>query len=213
MQLASVNLAPVTDGTAIGKLPQVGPVAVGRLGLAGDGVGSPKHHGGPDQAVYAYGAPDYDWWRDAGGLGALVQPGLFGDNLTISGLLSAELAVGDRLECEGGVVLEVTSARIPCATLARRVGAADFVRRFAAAERPGAYLRVLVTGEVRAGETVTLAPAADRSVSVLETQHLYYDTNAPPERLRTALAAPLAARTRTLFEERLARHTAKGPCA
>ena len=119
MRVVSVNVKlPPRGGTAIDKQPQAGPVAVTVDGLAGDGVGNKRHHGGPDQAVYAYGTPDYAWWEAE--LGRPLAPGTFGENLTIEGLESAELAIGDRLVA-AGVTLEVTSPRIPCATLAARM--------------------------------------------------------------------------------------------
>ena len=101
MRVVSVNVkVPPPGGTAIDKQPQAGPVAVTVDGLAGDGVGNTKHHGGPDQAVYAYGTPDYAWWEAE--LGRPLAPGTFGENLTIDGLESAGLAIGDRLVADGG---------------------------------------------------------------------------------------------------------------
>src|SRR5437763_605949 len=124
MRLLSVNVARphrvVLNGrgrrTAILKRPVTGPVDVGELGLVGDEVGSKKHHGGPDQAVYLYGRDDYAWWERE--LDEELAPGTFGENLTVEGLHSAELRIGDRLEVGDAVVLEVTAPRIPCATLA-----------------------------------------------------------------------------------------------
>src|SRR4051794_38830966 len=127
MRLLSVNLARpervVLNGrvrrTAILKRPVAGPVEVGQLGLAGDEVASKKHHGGPDQAVYVYGTDDYAWWGRE--LGEELAPATFGENLTVEGLRSAELRIGDRLEVGDSVVLEVTAPRIPCETLAGRM--------------------------------------------------------------------------------------------
>ncbi len=67
----------------------------GELGLEGDFIANQKHHGGPDQAVYIYGQADYDFWAEA--LGQPVEPGLFGENLTISGLESGNFNIGDYL--------------------------------------------------------------------------------------------------------------------
>ena len=99
-----------------------------------------KHHGGPDQAVYVYLSEDYDWWSKT--LGRPIAPGTFGDNITISGLTSADLAIGDRL-IAGDVVIEVTTPRIPCNTLAARMGDPGFVKAYRDAGRPGAYCRVI----------------------------------------------------------------------
>src|SRR5262245_6324727 len=101
MKLLSVNVGRAEQGistgeTGINKLPVHGSVAVSGAGLEGDVVCDTKHHGGPDQAVYVYGAPDYDWWMEA--LGRDLSYGAFGENLTIGGLESAGIRIGDRLE-------------------------------------------------------------------------------------------------------------------
>ncbi|MEL7208340.1 MAG: MOSC domain-containing protein, partial [Actinomycetota bacterium] len=143
MKLLSVNrsepreveLAGRTSVTGIVKEPVDGSVSVAAEGLDGDGVGNTKDHGGPDQAVYLYGTEDLDWWSAHG---VDVGPGLFGENLTVTGLASAAIEVGDRFVV-GDVLLEATAPRIPCATLSARVGDGDFKSRFADARRPGVY--------------------------------------------------------------------------
>jgi MOSC domain-containing protein YiiM len=187
--------------TAILKNQVEGPVAVGPLGIAGDEVADRENHGGPDQAVYLYTVEDYAWWAKE--LGRRLDPGTFGENLTVSGLESAELAVGDRFRI-GEVELEVTAPRIPCSTFAARMGDAGWVKRFARAGRPGAYLRVLATGAVAAGDEVSLDPAADRSVPLLDLVRLFYDRKASATDLERALGAPVAERARADLERRLA---------
>ncbi len=203
MQVVSVNVKlPPKGGTAIDKQPQPGRVAVTVDGLAGDGVGNRRHHGGPDQAVYAYGTPDYAWWEAE--LGRPLGPATFGENLTIDGLESAALAIGDRLVATG-VTLEVTSPRIPCATLAARMDDPGFIRRFHDARRPGVYLRVLEPGEIGEGDEVALERAPKGALTALELQDLYYDRKAPADAIERALRQPIDIRTRRDFERRLAR--------
>ena len=213
MHILSVNLSPVRsvrleDGrehrTGILKRPVEGRVAVGLLGLVGDEVGNPKHHGGPDQAVYLYGADDYAWW--SAGLGRGLEPGTFGENLTLPGLGEARL--GDRYRV-GTALLEVTAPRVPCSTLAGRMGEAGFVKRFAEAGRPGAYARVLEPGEVAAGDEARLIPAPPEHPTILEVLRLY--VGSPPERndravVERALACPaLASRARADLERQRSR--------
>jgi MOSC domain-containing protein YiiM len=144
---------PVTSG--IWKHPVVGPVAVCGVNLAGDDQADRHAHGGPDKAVYAYALQDYRFWRDEGGLAVDAEPGLFGENLTIAGLDVSDARIGERWEV-GGVLLEVSQPRIPCYKLGMRVGDPAFPRRFAAAERPGAYLRIVREGFVTAGDEVAV---------------------------------------------------------
>ncbi|MBK8794070.1 MAG: MOSC domain-containing protein, partial [Holophaga sp.] len=123
MQLISVNLGEErifdnnTGKTGIYKFPAAGPVAITELGLVGDAVSDTKHHGGPDQAVYVYGAGDYAWWAEE--LGRDLPPGMFGENLTISELESAEFLAGDCLQV-GAVTLQVTAPH-RCGDLAARM--------------------------------------------------------------------------------------------
>jgi len=215
MRLVSINVARPSRvllggrarHTAILKQPVAGPVELGELGLAGDEVGSTKHHGGPDQAVYAYGTDDYAWWSRE--LGQALAPATFGENLTIEGLRSGELCVGDRLEVGDAVVLEVAAPRIPCANLAARMGDPLFVKRFARAARPGAYLRVIRSGTVEAGDPVRLVAAPDTALPIIELLALYFDRKAPPERLAAALAAPVAVRARRDLQARYDRRQAR----
>ena len=209
MRLLSVNVgdeAPIEGArksgkTGIYKRPVQGPVEVLSGGLAGDTISDKQNHGGPDQAVYVFGAPDYEWWSEE--LGRDLPPGTFGENLTVSGLESAALCVGDRFGV-GSAVLEVTAPRIPCLTLAVRMGDPAFLKRFRRAERPGVYCRVLREGEVRAGQPVAYSPYAGERVPVLEVFRAFFDGNPGEDVLRRQLSVPIAARARRAYEEQLA---------
>lgn len=209
MRLVAVNvarprialLAGQPRKTAIFKQAVVGPVEVQVEGLAGDAVANRDDHGGPDQAIYLYSTDDYAWW--AAQLGRELVPAAFGENLTVDGVESGGLLVGDRLRVGGGVLLEVTAPRIPCSTLSGRLEEPRFVRWFANAGRPGAYLRVLAPGSVEASLPVELDRSAASSVSLLQLVRLLYDRSAAPADLERALEAPIAERLRDLLERRL----------
>ena len=207
MQLISVNIGrersikigEQSDTTGIFKTPVTTAVDITPLGLADDAVVDVKHHGGHDQAVYVYGAPDYAWWSAE--LGTELEPGTFGENLTIDGLESAQLNVGDVLHI-GAVSLQVTAARIPCSTLAARMGDPMFVKRFRAAARPGVYCRVLRAGAVQAGAAVALERYTGATISIVEMFRDFYDPRPSAETIRRHLAAPIAERARTDVEEK-----------
>jgi MOSC domain-containing protein YiiM len=188
--------------TGIFKRGVEGPVSVTLLGLAGDTISDTENHGGLDQALYIYGAPDYAWWSEE--LGRELPPGTFGDNLTISGLRSAECCIGDRF-LVGPVILEVTAPRIPCSTLSARMGDRMFVKRFMRAERPGLYCRVVREGEVRAGDAVELARYEGEKVLATELFRDFFDTETPESTLRRHLSVPIAARARKHKEDQLRR--------
>lgn len=207
MRISSINIGEAksiahrgkTIVTGIGKQAAAGPVFVGIEGLANDAICDLEHHGGPDQAVYAYSSDDYRWWSDQ--LATEVQAGTFGDNLTIDGL-PANMNVGDRLLVRD-VVLEATSPRIPCSTLAAQMQDSNFGLAFRRAERPGIYFRVLNEGEVAAGDSVTFVPNPDSDVSILDIYRLAYEVRPDASSLQAVLDAPLADRMRVKFEKQL----------
>ena len=138
--------------TAIDKRPVEGPVKVHRLGLHGDIQASRIHHGGEDQALYAYSQDDADYWAEE--LGRDIPPGYFGENLRVSGIDATNAVIGERWKIGLDVEVEVTSPRMPCATFQRRVGVPNWVARFGEAGRVGSYLRVVRTGTIQAGDHI-----------------------------------------------------------
>jgi MOSC domain-containing protein YiiM len=156
--------------TAIGKKPVDGPVQVsaptaekGVSGLAGDAICDVRHHGGVDQAVYAYAREELDAWAEE--LGQELPNGMFGENLTTSGLTVSGALIGERWRIGATLLLEVSATRIPCRTFAGWMDRGRWVRTFTDRARPGAYLRVLTPGEIRAGDEVTVEHRPDHGVS------------------------------------------------
>jgi MOSC domain-containing protein YiiM len=138
--------------TAIDKRAVEGPVRVHKLGLWGDIQASRVHHGGEDQALYAYSQDDADYW--IGELHRELPPGIFGENLRISGINATNAVIGERWKIGLGVEVEVTSPRVPCATFQRRMDEPQWVKRFGDAGRVGTYLRVVRTGSIQAGDHI-----------------------------------------------------------
>jgi len=207
MQLISINIgrtqaihgAKASGITGIYKLP-VDTAQITAEGLHDDAICDRANHGGVDQAVYVYGTPDYAWWSAE--LGRALAPGTFGENLTITDLESAQLHIGDRLRI-GDVVLEVTAPRIPCVTLARRMGDPAFVKRFRYAERPGLYCRVIQAGVVQVGQSVVLAPYTGATITAIEMFQAFYTGHLDAATLRRHLAAPIAIRDRVDKQKQL----------
>jgi MOSC domain-containing protein YiiM len=181
MKLLSVNLGrpetvPYTDHpeglTGIDKRPVDGPVRVadpgpkglGASGLAGDAVCETRHHGGTDQAVYVMAREDLDAWERT--LGRPLRNGSFGENLTTEGIDVSGALIGERWGIGAEVVLEVTSGRIPCRTFQGHLGEKGWVKRFTERGAPGAYLRVIRPGGIRAGDAVRILHRPDHGVTV-----------------------------------------------
>jgi MOSC domain-containing protein YiiM len=207
--LVSVNTGRVeelvtrarTFRTAIVKRPRTGPVHAGRLGLEGDEQGDRRVHGGVDKAVYLYTAEHYDFWR--GELGEPeLSPGTFGENLTVAGLDETQLHIGDELMI-GGARFQVSEPRLPCATLAARMGRPDMQKRFVASERPGVYLRVLVEGPVETDEAVEVVYAHAGRWSVRQVFRLATGRENDASAMRELLALAELGGVRANIERRL----------
>ena len=182
--------------TGINKHAVGGAVMIDAEGLLGDAICNRVHHGGRDQAVYVEGSLTLDWWAKE--LGRPLEPGTFGENLVIEGLDNCAVAVGDRLIAVD-LVLEVTSARIPCSTFAAKMDDPKFVKRYMQAGRPGIYCRVLQGGTVAAGMAVTYVPYAGSPVTMPEMMATFGRRLSPEDRARY-LAAPIHYKLRAMLE-------------
>lgn len=168
--VSSVNAGPAVDvpwgslkRSAIDKRPVEGPVEVVTLGLRGDEIADLKHHGGVDQAVYAYAREDLDAWEHE--VGRTIRDGEFGENLTTVGLDVQNARIGDRWRI-GTTLLEIADVRIPCSVFAGFVDQPRWVRRFTERGVPGAYLRVVEEGTLRAGDEVEVVESRDHDLTV-----------------------------------------------
>jgi MOSC domain-containing protein YiiM len=150
--------------TAIWKRPAAGRVAVRGVNLYGDEQADRSVHGGVDKAVYAYAREDYEWWGAELGTEALAA-GTFGENLTVSGIDINAAEVGERWRV-GSALLEVSEPRFPCFKLGIRMGDPTFLKRFAAARRPGTYLRIIEEGELGAGDRIQVAHRPGHGVTI-----------------------------------------------
>lgn len=205
MKLLSINIgkakpfANQTGQSAIDKRPVAGAVQIGALGLAGDEICDHHYHGGPDQAVYLYGTADYEFFAREHDIAWRV--GLFGENLTIEGLDSTGINIGDRFEI-GPVRLEATSPRIPCGTFATHIDDKFWLKKFYAAGRFGVYARVLQEGEIEAGQEVDFTPFTGPKIAITE---LTSDVQSPStERMRQLLEVPIPLGYRQNYEKVLA---------
>ncbi|HEX5117614.1 MAG TPA: MOSC domain-containing protein [Pseudonocardiaceae bacterium] len=210
----SVNLGTaravngLTGRTGIDKRPVTGPVRVrapgpakGHSGVVGDEIVSTLHHGGNDQAVYAYATEDLAGWRAE--LGRDLPPGTFGENLTTDGLDLTGAVIGEQWAVGERLVLQVTSPRIPCATFAAWLDLPKWIRRFTERAAPGAYLRVIHPGPAQAGDPVVITHRPAHGVTIgtvfraltLEPDLLPLLTGVPdlPDGKRDAVARRLAA--------------------
>lgn len=194
--MLSVNVGrprPVSTGrravsSAIWKTPVEGRVAVRGVNLDGDDQADRSVHGGPDKAVYAYAIEEVRAWEDE--LGRELGSAAFGENLTTEGLDVSGALVGERWKV-GTTLLEIVQPRLPCFKLGLRMGDPTFVKRFAQASRPGAYLRIIEEGELGAGDTVDVAVLPDHGVTMrLVSDAILLDQSLIPQVLHAPQLLP-----------------------
>lgn len=166
----SVNVGTIVDvpwgrvkRSAIDKQPATGPIAVHSLGLGGDEIADLEHHGGLDQAVYAFAREDLDDW--AAELGRELANGQFGENLTTQGIDLTESRAGDRWRI-GEVLFEISGVRIPCSVFQGFLDEKQWVKRFTQHGRPGLYLRVVEPGVIQAGDALEVVEQRDHDLTV-----------------------------------------------
>ncbi|HEX8508571.1 MAG TPA: MOSC domain-containing protein, partial [Propionibacteriaceae bacterium] len=133
-------------------------------GIVGDYIGDSKHHGGDEQAVYAFAREDLDAWQRQ--LSRELPNGFFGENLTTRGLDVNGARLGERWQIGDEVVLQVTCPRIPCSTFRGQIGERGWLKRFTAEGKSGAYLSVVTPGWIRSGDTVQVVHRPTHDVTV-----------------------------------------------
>ncbi len=160
--------------SAIAKTPVSGRVALGATHLAGDGQADLKHHGGADKAVCCYPAAHYPGWHALLGLGEDAFPGgAFGENFTVAGLAEDDVCVGD-IYSVGGAIVQISQPRMPCWKMGHRWSREPLPGEMIARGQTGWYLRVLETGEVGAGDTLTLRDRPLPQWTVARINHAMY---------------------------------------
>jgi MOSC domain-containing protein YiiM len=189
--------------TAIDKRPLAGAVDVDHLGLVPDEQADRKYHGGPEQALYAFAVEDYDHWIEQ--LGRPLAPGQFGENLTTRGIDVNAARIGEQWRV-GAITVQVTGPRIPCVVFAAHLDEKGWVRRFAARDRTGAYLRVVTPGKVRGGDEIVVLDRPDHGVTVSDAHRIHRRDRHEAERLvdLPCLVTPMAEWAR---EQVARRHT------
>lgn len=156
--------------SAIWKSPVSNRIRARGINLEGDDQADREVHGGPDKAVYAYALEDLKWWENQ--LGHTLEYGQFGENLTTEGLNVNDALVGERWEV-GSTVLEVSEPRVPCWRLGVRMKDKMFPRLFTEAMRPGPYLRIIVEGDIGAGDEIGVVDRPDHGVTVRDVFRIF----------------------------------------
>ncbi len=194
MKVTSTNIGSLTtiiwngkeEQTGIYKYPSQAPLKLESEQVKGDTIANRKVHGGIDKACYLYPTEQYAYWKE-------LYPdlkwdwGMFGENLTVSGLDEGSLRIGDIFEI-GSALVQVSQPREPCYKLGVRFGNQEILKQFIDHGYPGAYVRVLKEGSVTAGDAVTLVERATNPLTVKQFFQLLYTREKETQLLRLAIA-------------------------
>jgi len=199
MKIISTNIAKPTIiewrgqnvETGIYKYAVESPIFLGTEDVLNDHVIDRRYHGGSDKACYLYSVDHYPFWQKK-------YPnqdwewGMFGENLTVSGLKESEIRIGDRFQI-GNAEVQVTQPRQPCFKLGVRFGDQSVVSDFWTLPFPGVYVRVLSQGEVKSGDEMILLDRNPESLSVRQVFSIFHDNKDNLELIQKALAEPFIA--------------------
>lgn len=198
MKVISINIAEPqsfsyqgeTVSTGIFKQPIDGSAQISATGISGDHIVDTTVHGGLDQAIYLYSLEDYQWWSKQ--LGRELEPGAFGENITLSAFPAEPWVIGDRLQIND-VLLEISAPRTPCFKLASKMNDPTFGKKFVDAVKPGAYARVINPGTIAVGQSATVTRTGADYATVNEVFVEWHKVKRSKALLEKALNSPLAA--------------------
>ena len=157
--------------TGIFKYEVDTPLFLGEEDVLNDHVLDRRYHGGTDKACYLYSADHYDFWKNKY-QDADWQWGMFGENLTVSGLDESEIQIGDIFQISEAVV-QVSQPRQPCFKLGFRFENQAVVDEFWQLPYPGIYVRVIQAGNVKKGDSLKLIKRDQDSLSVSQVFSLF----------------------------------------
>ncbi len=172
MKVIATNLGKTTTvqwrgrsiQTGIYKYPVSEPLLLEKEDVAKDTVIDRKHHGGEFKACYLFSADYYPDWK-------AKYPhlnwdwGMFGENLTVSGLNEDQLFVGD-IYTLGTAKIQITEPRQPCHKLGIRFGDQAILQEFIDYGHPGSYVRILEEGWVKIGDEMVLEHSDPNPLSI-----------------------------------------------
>lgn len=213
-RVVSVNVGlprPLAHGggsvrSGIFKSPVGGASWLGESGLRGDGQGDTKNHGGPDKAVCVYAAEHLPYWE--GRLGAGLEPGAFGENFSVEGLVETEVRIGHVYRV-GTALAQVSQPRVPCFKLGARHSENKLALWVRETGFTGFYLRCLEPGEVRAGDEVSLVGRPEHGFTVAEANGIMHG-DVDVEAIERLRAVPeLSAEWKRMLRSRLQKAASK----
>lgn len=187
MQVISTNLGTSTtfvwngkeEQTGIFKYPTEEGLFLTKNDVKGDTVIDRVHHAGTNKACYLFSADYYPYWKERY-LEHDWDWGMFGENLTVSGMDEAEIRVGNIYRI-GDATVQVSQPREPCYKLGVRFGTQEILKQFIAHNHPGTYVKILEEGKVMAGANIELLEESKNTLTVQQFYELMFQKEKPRE--------------------------------
>ncbi|MEI7025503.1 MOSC domain-containing protein [Paenibacillus sp. y28] len=187
--------------TGINKKPAAKPLFLSWVNFEGDGQADLVHHGGRDKAVCVYAYEHYPFWEKE--LGRTLEYGAFGENLTIRGLLEADVCIGDIFQL-GDAVVQVSQPRQPCFKLSVKYGVPDLPVKVQETGYTGFYFRVLQEGTVSASSSLKRLTPHPQGITVSYANQIMHHEKQNEAGIRSILAVDaLSASWQAAFLKRL----------
>ncbi len=180
MKITSTNIAKprtiIWNGkkeiTGIYKTPTTESIFLGKDTVKNDEVSDRKYHGGEFKACYLFSEDHYLHYK-------ILYPnldwnwGMFGENLTVSGLNEKHIFIGDIYKI-GSAIIQITEPREPCYKLGLRFETQNILKQFINHGFSGSYARVLQTGYVKMGDQMERIEQAKNSISIWHFFKMFY---------------------------------------
>ncbi len=183
-------LPPENQPTGMFKREQLGPVWLGREGLAGDAQADRRVHGGPGKALHQYPVAHYAQLAAAfPAAAALLVRGSIGENLSADGWDETAVCIGDVFRL-GEARIQVSQPRSPCWKIDRRYGQEGMAKFIDAAGLTGWYFRVLEEGEVEPGCAFERVDSPAPAATLLRLWTLWKAQRPDPGELEALAATP-----------------------
>jgi MOSC domain-containing protein YiiM len=159
------------------------------------------NHGGLEKAVCVYPFDRYRYWKRVPG--RELEPGAFGENLTVSGALETEVCVGDAFGIDGAVA-QVCQPREACNKLAGKNAEKLLPKWVVRTGYTGFYMRVLSEGLVNTGAAFEHIENHPDHITIADVSEAIYKRSYDLTHIeRLANLPEFSAARRALLEEHL----------
>ncbi|UWX54039.1 MOSC domain-containing protein [Maribacter litopenaei] len=176
------------EQTGIFKFPTSEKLFLTKSDVRKDTIINRVNHGGENKACYLFSAEQYPFWKEK-------YPkldwnwGMFGENLTITGLDESKIRVGSIYKL-GNALVQVSQPREPCYKLGIRFGTQQILKEFIDQNHPGTYVKITEEGEVSVGDELQLIQLSENTLTVQEFYQLMFMKEKPKELLHRFMENP-----------------------